>query len=80
MPKGPGQSESRIPAGEFKSHCLALLDEVALTGRSLVITKRGRAVARLVPLDEEMPAPLLGSVLAERDIIAPLGEVWDAER
>jgi prevent-host-death family protein len=73
-------TERRVPAGEFKAHCLSLLDEVALTGQSLIITKRGRAVARLVPLAEQMPAPLMGSILAERDIVTPLDEQWDAER
>lgn len=36
-----------IPAGEFKAKCLALMDEVARTGEAVVITKRGKPVARL---------------------------------
>jgi prevent-host-death family protein len=39
------------PAGEFKQKCLAILDEVA-SGATYVITKRGKPVARLVPLEE----------------------------
>ena len=35
---------------EFRARCYRLMDEVAETGREIVITKRGRAVARLVPL------------------------------
>ena len=50
-----------IPASEFKARCLALLDEVAETKKTLVITKRGRPVARVVPADE--PRNLLGSVV-----------------
>lgn len=42
-------AERTIKAGEFKAKCLRLLDEVAETGDTLVITKRGRVVARLVP-------------------------------
>lgn len=38
-----------IPAGEFKARCLAILDEVEATGETIVITKRGKAVARLLP-------------------------------
>jgi prevent-host-death family protein len=38
-----------IPAGEFKARCLKLMDEVARTRRPVVITKRGKAVAQLVP-------------------------------
>ena len=38
-----------IKAAEFKAKCLSLMDEVAATGEPLVITKRGKRVARLVP-------------------------------
>lgn len=52
-----------IPAGLFKQQCLALLDQVAATGHELVITKRGRPVARLVPL--ESPAEHEETILAK---------------
>ena len=39
-------------AGEFKAKCLAILDEVAATGETVEITKRGRVVARLGPARE----------------------------
>jgi len=64
-----------VPAGEFKAKCLALLDEVEATGRELIVTKRGRPVARLLP----MPNSLQGSILYEaEDIIAPVDVKWDA--
>ncbi|MBK7862153.1 MAG: type II toxin-antitoxin system Phd/YefM family antitoxin [Archangiaceae bacterium] len=66
-----------ISAARFKAECLGLLDQVARTGRTLVITKRGRAVARLVPL-EATPRSLHGSVLAEDDIVSPTGAAWNA--
>ena len=69
-----------IPAGEFKAKCLALLDEVALTGRSVVITKRGKPVAKVSPLEETGPPSLLGSVVSEDDIVSPTGEPWSAGR
>ena len=40
-----------IPAGEFKAKCLKLMDEVNETGATIVITKRGRPVSRLVPVE-----------------------------
>lgn len=69
-----------MPAGEFKAKCLALLDEVARTGRHLVVTKRGRPVAKIVPIEE--PASLEGSVVYCGDIISPvLNEAdWEMER
>lgn len=69
----------RIPASTFKARCLALLDEVATTGRGLEVTKRGRPVARVVPV--EQPRPLAGSVefiARDDELIAPIGVDWDA--
>jgi prevent-host-death family protein len=40
-----------IPAGRFKQGCLAILDEVAATHEEVVVTKRGRPVARVVPVE-----------------------------
>lgn len=42
-----------MKAGEFKAKCLELMDQVASTGDPIVITKRGRPVAKLVPVREE---------------------------
>jgi len=68
-----------IPAGTFKATCLALLDEVAMTGEEIVITKRGKPVARLTALE---PAPsLIGSVtflVSDEEFIAPIDVEWDA--
>ena len=69
-----------IPAGEFKARCLALLDEVRDSGQEIVVTKRGRAVARVVPMEGRKPAPLHGSIVREGDLLSPIDEPWDAER
>ena len=67
-----------VSAAKFKAGCLGLLDRVARTKRSLLITKRGRPVARVVPLEEGRQG-LKGSVLSETDLVAPTGARWDAE-
>lgn len=67
-----------IPAGRFKAECLALLDDVATTGRSIVVTKRGRPVAEVVPVSA--PKSLAGSVRRQRDLVSPIGEAWEADR
>ena len=41
-----------IPAGEFKAQCLSLMEDVRSTKRPLVITKRGKPIAKLVPIEE----------------------------
>ncbi len=70
----------RIPAGEFKAKCLAVLDHVAETKTAVIVTKHGRAVAQVVPISpDKKPASLIGSVTYHGDIVAPVGEVWDAE-
>lgn len=69
-----------IPAGQFKNTCLKTLDEVAQTRSVIVITKRGRPVAKLVPCGPA-PAPrsLAGSVLREVGDPFGTGEPWDAD-
>ena len=72
-----------IAAGEFKTHCLRLMDDVKNRHCSFVITKRGKPVAKLVPVDEEAPPPVFGFLKGrariDGDIIKPTGETWDAE-
>ena len=41
-----------VAAGAFKQGCLALIDQVAENREEIIITKRGKPVARLVPIDE----------------------------
>jgi len=42
-----------MPAGQFKVHCLAIMDEVQAKRQAVVITKRGKPVAKLVPVEHE---------------------------
>lgn len=73
-------SEIVVQASTFKARCLALLDDVEATHRTIVVTKRGRPVAKLVPLDAS--APTLGSVtlIAEEDEdYFSTGVRWDAD-
>ncbi len=73
-----------IPAGEFKAKCLKLMDQVRESGREIVITKRGKPVAKLVPLEPLEPKerpPLFGcmagTVKILGDIIGPFHEEWE---
>jgi prevent-host-death family protein len=69
-----------ITASQFKARCLRLLDEVAETGETLIVTKHGRPVARVVP--PLGPADLRGSgkinVSDEELIYFSMGP-WDME-
>ena len=70
-----------ISATEFKAKCLKLLDEVAATHKPLVITKRGRPVAKLVPIEDEesMFGYLGGTVTILGDVVDVPHEPWAAE-
>jgi prevent-host-death family protein len=72
------RKERSVPAGEFKAKCLALLDDVATRGRSIVVTKRGRPVARIVPLTDQAAGALRGTLLHEEDLLEPIDVSWDA--
>lgn len=73
--------ETTVPASTFKARCLSLLDEVARTRTGIVVTKHGKPVAKLVPLDDE-PMPTLGSVtllVDDDEAYFSTGESWVAE-
>ena len=71
-----------IPSSVFQAECLRLIDEVARTGRPVVITKRGRPLAQLAPVPEA-PRSLFGymrnTVSIRGDIVAPTGGRWCAD-
>ena len=72
-----------IKASEFKAKCLQLMDEVAKTGESLVITKNGKPVAQLGPVASRLKTLRglhKGLVEIKGDIISPLDVEWEANR
>ena len=73
-----------IAAGEFKTHCLRILDEVKETHQPVTIIKRGKPVATLMPPEQaSVPSAmgyLSGTVTIHDDITKPIEEAWDAER
>jgi prevent-host-death family protein len=70
-----------VPAGAFKQGCLAILDDVAATHREVIVTKRGKAVARVVPVitDRQREEDILRSLrgrakmlVSEEEFLVPL--------
>ena len=51
---------SNIPATEFKAKCLELMDRVAERRETFVITKRGKPVAKLVPVERKPKDSIFG--------------------
>jgi prevent-host-death family protein len=70
-----------IAAGKFKAQCLALLDEVETKRECVTVTKNGRPVAKMVPLElEEDPLKAFfigGEILG--DVMSPVTPVEDYE-
>lgn len=71
-----------ISAAEFKARCLALMDDVQGTREAVIITKRGKPVAKLVPADsgsDEFIGRLKGLIEVVGDIESPVvpPEDWE---
>lgn len=65
----------KMAAGAFKSKCLKVLDEVQAKREPVIITKRGKPVAKLVPVDNnpnEIFGFLKGKVEIVGDIVSPI--------
>jgi len=64
----------KMGAGAFKANCLAVMDEVQAKRESVIITKRGRPVAKLVPVDaqtDDLFDSFRGKVTIVGDIVSP---------
>jgi prevent-host-death family protein len=65
----------KMAAGAFKTNCLALMDEVQAKHETVVITKRGRPVAKLVPVStetDEIYNFLAGKGAVTGDVVSPV--------
>lgn len=74
-----------MPAGEFKARCLRVMEEVKAYRTSVVITKKGRPVAKLVPADEpatDVFGCMTGTAEIVGDVEAPVVPVraWKARK
>lgn len=75
---------THIPAAEFKATCLKLMDRVRETRAEYVVTKHGKPVAKLVPVEEPKRKSFFGcmkgTVLKYERPLDPLDEDWDINR
>lgn len=71
-----------MAAGEFKAKCLQVLDSVQRQKKQVVITKRGKPVAKLVPADDQLGSfigSMKGTMEILGDIVAPIDVKWKAD-
>ena len=64
-----------IAISKFKAKCLAIVDKVNRTQQPVVITRRGKPIAELVPIRREWLASMKDTFEIVGDITAP---VFDA--
>jgi prevent-host-death family protein len=71
-----------LSVSKFKAICLAVVEEVAKTKQGVIITKRGKPIAELIPYEEGTePVPLKDTVAFMGDIMSPVApEDWEALR
>jgi prevent-host-death family protein len=65
----------KIAAGEFKARCLAIMDEVQAKRETIVITKRGKPIVKLSPIEKEADdifGFMKGKIEVLGDIVSPL--------
>ena len=70
-----------VGSAEFKARCLELIDHVSEARAEYVVTRHGRPMARLVPVERESPTAFIGSmkgsVLGYDEPFEPVPEAWD---
>jgi prevent-host-death family protein len=71
-----------MAVSQFKTHVLQIISQITESREQLVITKRGKPVARILPYEEPSSSPTPGrlsdTLVFEEDIVAPLGEdIWE---
>ena len=72
-----------MKASECKAKLLAVLDEVAVSGEPVTVTKHGKAIAKIIPAAEKpktLFGALKGSVTIVGDIVSPQEPDWDEDR
>lgn len=72
----------KMPAGQFKAQCLAVMDRVMQSGEPVLITKHGKPVAKLVPAEskaDDIFDYMAGKVKIVGDIVGPVTPLEDWE-
>jgi prevent-host-death family protein len=78
----------QMAISKFKAHCLAVLEEVRRTGKPVLVTKRGKPIAEIVPPKAEVSDResligfMKGTGKITGDIVGPAvpAEAWDVLR
>lgn len=75
---------TEVPASEVKNAWHEFVDRVSQAREEIVVTRYGKPVMKLSPIDAQEEQPgifgfLAGTVTVHTDIVAPTGEEWEAD-
>ena len=77
-----GEKKMQIAAGIFKAECLKLMDQVNKTHEEIIITKRGKPVAKMIPYSSRPEKNLFGYLKGTSEetgnIMDPIDVEWEA--
>jgi prevent-host-death family protein len=84
MPKGTSKPFRKVAISEFKAKCLSLLDQVSKTKTPLRVTRRGEAIADVVPASPDTAerswiGSMAGSMEITGDIVSSVIETEQIE-
>ncbi|MEA3358472.1 MAG: type II toxin-antitoxin system Phd/YefM family antitoxin [Thermodesulfobacteriota bacterium] len=73
-----------ISAAQFRTNCFKILDDVNLTHREVIITKRGKPIAKLISYNQGKACdPLIGAMVHQgetlNNLIEPFEDVWELD-
>jgi prevent-host-death family protein len=66
--------KNEMAAGVFKARCLQVMDEVARRKQPITVTKRGKPVVKIVPVDETPAESIFGSLAGRFEIVGDVEE------
>jgi prevent-host-death family protein len=64
--------QPQIAAAQFKAKCLQVMDEVAKGGKPVIVTKRGKPMVKIVPVDAPDDAELFGCLADRFEIVGDI--------
>jgi prevent-host-death family protein len=74
--------DSSVSTSDLKTHCSKIIDGVARKRQAVVVTKHGKAVAKIVPINDEAPVSIFGfasgCISVYGDILEPIETHWEA--
>ena len=75
---------SELSATEFKATCLKVMEGVRKSRKPVIVSKRGKPLVKIVPVEEDRPVPLFGymkgTIKIVGDIVHPDPEPWNSEK